>query len=340
MKPSTDPTYTQPIAILGGGAWGTALAVHLARNNQLVYLWEFERKQVAAMQKARCNQKHLPGVDFPETLQVFNDLAQAVDNVADILLVVPSFVFQQTLVSLKPFINTKSRIAWATKGIDPESNELFSQLITKIYGKIPMAVLSGPSFAKEVAAGLPTAITAAANNQNFAQDIVKHFNHQTFRVYTNDDLIGVQLGGAIKNVIAIACGASDGLKFGANAKSALITRGLAEMMRLGKAMGAKQNTFMGLSGLGDLVLTCTDDQSRNRRLGLEIAKGRGIDETEKLIGQVVEGVHTAKQIIYLAKQFKIEMPICEQVWRVLTEKFPLKYAVKKLIEREPKAELY
>jgi len=326
------------IAILGAGSWGSALAVHLASNDQTVHLWEFDQRQVMAMQQSRCNSLYLPGIEFPESIELFSDMDKAVKDVQDILLAVPSHAFRQTLQSLKPFLHSQSRLIWVTKGIDPKSCQLFHNVVEEVIGKRSLAVISGPSFAKEVARGLPTAVSVASNDITFAHDLVKRFNHQAFRIYTCDDLIGVQLGGAVKNVIAIAVGASDGLHYGANARSALITRGLAEITRLGIAMGAQPNTFMGLSGLGDLVLTCTDNQSRNRRFGLAIAQGMDIKTAEESIGQVVEGIYTAHQVMHLANQYKVEMPISEQVSRVIQNKIALKQAVKELLSREPKSE--
>lgn len=328
----------QPIAILGAGSWGTALAVHLANHGQEVHLWEFEQQQVKLLQQEHCNQRYLPNITLPNNIKIFADIAAAIDTIQDILLVVPSHTFRQTLTTLKPIIKPNTRIAWATKGIDPYSNKLFHEVVREILGQHPMAILSGPSFAKEVARKLPTVIAIAANDKNFAQDLVKRFNHGTFRVYTANDMVGVQLGGAIKNVIALAAGASDGLGFGANAISGLITRGLAEIMRLGLAMGAQPETFMGLSGLGDLVLTCTDNQSRNRRFGMLIAQGKTPKEAEQAIGQVVEGIHTAKQVMELAKQYKVEMPISQQVYRVLQQEITPKQAVMELLERPTKSE--
>lgn len=331
-------TQFSPIAILGAGSWGTALAIHLARNEQKVNLWEFDQTQVFAMQNEHCNNRYLPGCDFPDSIEIYSEICDAIAETQDILLAVPSHAFQQTLLSLKPCINRNTRIVWATKGIDQKSYCLLHELIINTLGERPMAVMSGPSFAKEVADGLPTAVVTASNSKEFTQDLVKRFNHQAFRVYMSNDLIGVQLGGAIKNVIAIAVGASDGLNFGANARSALITRGLAEIMRLGLAMGAEQKTLMGLSGLGDLVLTCTDNQSRNRRLGLAIASGKTIKEAENEIGQIVEGAYTAKQVVHLAYKHKIDMPISQQVHRVLIGEISLRNAVMELLSRHPKYE--
>jgi glycerol-3-phosphate dehydrogenase (NAD(P)+) len=326
------------MAILGAGSWGTALAIHLAQNEQSVNLWEFDAEQVALLQQDRVNQRYLPEIPLSDLISIFGDIKPAVESAQDILLVVPSFAFRETLISLKPLINSNIRIAWATKGIDHDSDKLLHELVIEHLGNRPIAVLSGPSFAKEMARGLPTAIVTASNDEKFMQDLVERFNRQAFRVYMSKDIIGVQLGGAVKNVIAIAVGASDGLHYGANARSALITRGLAEIMRLGLAMGADRHTFMGLSGMGDLVLTCTDDQSRNRRLGLAIAQGKSIETAVKEIGQVVEGIHTVEQVIYLANKYQVEMPICQQVFRVLNGKVQLRDAVTELLSRGPKFE--
>ena len=328
----------KPIAILGAGSWGTALAIHLASHGRTVRLWEFDKHQVKLMQRDHRNERYLSGIAFPKSLAVFGELSETLENVEEILLVVPSHVFRQTLISIKPFISKMTRIAWATKGIDPSTFKLLSELVVEELGERPMAVLSGPSFAKEVAEGLPTAVVVASNDENFSKTLVGQFNCGAFRVYTSPDLIGVQLGGAIKNVIALAAGASDGLGYGANARCGLITRGLSEMMRLGEAMGGKRETFTGLSGLGDLVLTCTDNQSRNRRFGLAMGEGKDRQEAEATIGQVVEGAHTANQVMHLAEKFQVEMPICECIWKILNDQILPKDAVSALLARLPKAE--
>ncbi len=338
LKMNKDISSLPPIAVIGAGSWGTALAIHLAQNKQTVRLWDHDPKHIHAMQKTRCNARYLPNVAFPKSLKLYTDLAEAVSNLEDILLVVPSHAFRNILQSLKPLITAKTRIAWGTKGIDPASHQLLHHIAEEILGKRSLAVLSGPSFAAEVAKGLPTAVSVASNSKNFASDLVHRFNHKMFRVYTSNDLIGVQLGGAVKNVIAIAVGVSDGLGYGANARSALITRGLAEIMRLGRAMGAKQNTFFGLSGIGDLILTCTDNQSRNRRLGLAIAGGADLKSAEKTIGQVVEGVHTAAQVMFLAEKHQVDLPICKQVNRIIRNEVSLETAVIELLSRQPKPE--
>ena len=328
----------KPIAILGAGSWGTALAVHLSRNEQIVHLWGHDPDKIAAMRLTKTNERYLPDISFPDSLHLFDDLTKAIENVSDILLVVPSFAFRSTLQLLKPLIQENVRIVWATKGIDHQSNQLFDKVSEEILGKRTLAVFSGPSFAKEVALGLPTAVLIASKDTVFLNDLVDRFNRQALRVYTSDDLTGAQLGGAIKNVIAIAVGISDGLEYGANARSAIITRGLAEMTKLGLAMGANPNTFTGLSGIGDLILSCLDDQSRNRRLGLLLGQGLNLEEAKRRIDQVIEGIHTASQVKYLSDIHQVDMPICQQVYRILSEETSPNEIVSMLLSRSPKAE--
>lgn len=329
---------TNAITILGAGSWGTALAIHLARNNKNVFLWGHNPQELTAMQTARCNTRYLPNITLPEKIQIVSDLKTALQKSHDILIVVPSHAFRTTLTTIKPYLNVSSRIAWATKGLDAQQHQLLHEIVNEILGELPLAILSGPTFAKEVARDLPTAITIASHSPTFTKDLTTCFHSKTFRVYTSNDVVGVELGGAMKNVLAIAVGIADGLGFGANARAALITRGLAEMMRLGLTLGAQRDTFMGLAGLGDLVLTCTDDQSRNRRFGLAVGKGNNLQQAEKNIGQVVEGIHTTKEIFYLAKQHHVETPICEQVYRVLYEGITPQAAVTALLSREQREE--
>lgn len=331
-------TKLTPITVLGAGSWGTALAIHLAHNNQSVYLWGHEAKEMAEMQSTRTNAPYLPDILFPENLQIESDLATAVKKADDILIVVPSHAFRAVLMQLKSMINHNTRIVWATKGLDALHHQLLHEVAAEIVGNIPIAVLSGPTFAKEVAQGLPTAITVASESSSFTRDLTQRLHGKNFRVYTSTDVAGVELSGAMKNVLAIAVGIADGLGFGANARAALITRGLAEMTRLGLVLGAQRETFTGLAGLGDLVLTCTDNQSRNRRFGLAIGASNTLKDAEQKIGQVVEGILTAKEIYHLAKYHKVELPICEQVYRVLHEQISPQDAVQALLSREPKAE--
>ena len=309
---------TQTIAVLGAGSWGTALAMLLGQNNHSVNLWSHNAEHAATMQKARENSRYLAGLTFPEKLNVSADLEVTLKDVRDILIVVPSHAFRQTLELIKPFMNDSHRISWATKGLESGSCKPLHQVATEVLGdKISLAVISGPTFAKEVAQGLPGAVTVASTDQTLALDWAHLLHNDHFRAYTSDDLIGVEIGGACKNVIAIAAGIADGMGFGANARAALIARALAEISRLGISLGAKSETFTGLTGLGDLVLTCTDDQSRNRRTGIALGEGKNLDVVIKEIGQVVEGVSTAKEVVALAQKQNIDMPITEQVFNVL-----------------------
>lgn len=333
-----EKTY-QPIAVLGAGSWGTALALYLARRGQEVRLWTIETDHAEIMQKQRVNERYLPGFDFPSSLIPMPDLAASVDQVSDILVAVPSVGFRATLQLLKPLIHPSTRIFWATKGLDEETGQLLDEVAIEILGKNrAFAAISGPSFAKEVAAGLPTAVVVASKDALFAKDLITRFNSQIFRVYLSKDIIGVEVGGTVKNVLAIATGISDGMGFGANARCALITRGLFEMRQLGVALGAQAETFMGLAGLGDLVLTCTDDQSRNRRFGLALGRGEKSQEAANAINQVIEGKRNAELVVQLARKHHIDMPICEMVWNILEKKFTPKEAMENLLSREPTVE--
>ncbi|MDO2948691.1 NAD(P)H-dependent glycerol-3-phosphate dehydrogenase [Aeromonas simiae] len=328
------------ISVLGAGSYGTALAISLARNGHPTLLWGHEAAHVAELEQARCNTAFLPDVPFPDALQLTSDLQAAVQAAPVLLLVVPSHVFGDVLTRLKPFLRPDSRIAWATKGLEPDSGRLLQEVAREILGEtIPLAVISGPTFARELAAGMPTAISVAATHDDFAEDL-SHLLHcdRSFRVYTNPDFVGLQLGGAVKNVIAIGAGLSDGLGFGANARTALITRGLVEMQRLGLALGADAKTFMGMAGLGDLVLTCTDNQSRNRRFGLALGAGKAVDTAMSEIGQVVEGYRNTKEVHLLAARCGVEMPICEQIYKVLYEGKDPKAAAIALLSRDKKDE--
>ncbi|HEY5720448.1 MAG TPA: NAD(P)H-dependent glycerol-3-phosphate dehydrogenase, partial [Gammaproteobacteria bacterium] len=279
-----------PIAVLGAGSWGTALAIRLAHNGNPTRLWGHDPDEVAPLARDRVNARYLPGAPFPAGLDATADLAAALAGVRDVLVAVPSHAFAETLGRLAGHAPAGMRVAWATKGLEPETGRLLSEVAAeRLPAAQALAVVSGPTFAREVAAGLPTAVTVAANRRAFADALTRRLHAETFRAYTSRDLVGVQLGGAVKNVLAIAAGIADGLGFGANARAALITRGLAEMLRLGRALGARRDTFMGLAGLGDLVLTCTDDQSRNRRFGLALGRGTPPARALAEIGQVVEG---------------------------------------------------
>ncbi len=327
------------MTVIGAGSWGTALAISLARNNVPTRLWGNEIELQADMARTRCNAHYLPGIDFPESLTVYTELEKSLQDVRDILLVVPSHAFREVLNTLKPLLPSHVRIAWATKGLDPTSNQLLHTVVYEVLGEsTPVAVLSGPTFAAEVAAGKPSALALASTDAAFAESLSQRFHSPHFRVYRNDDIIGVQLGGALKNVLAIATGISDGLELGANARCALVTRGLNEIMHLGQAMGAQSDTFMGLAGLGDLVLTCTDNQSRNRRFGLALGRGETVDAALKAIGQVVEGRGNAAQAKALSEQYAVEMPILMQVYEILYQDITPRDAVTALLMRPPTAE--
>ena len=327
-------------AVLGAGSWGTALAVLLANNGHPTLLWGRDRDRMAAMARERANPYYLPGATFPAQLQPVSDLGKLLATTGELLVAVPSHVFRATLESVYRVRPSDLRLAWATKGLEPATQYLFHRVATDIFGEtIPTAVVSGPTFAKEVVAGLPTAVTVASRFPAYADWLAGCLRNDSFRPYTSDDIVGVQLGGAVKNVLAIAAGIADGLGFGANARAALITRGLAEIMRLGDALGGRRETFMGLAGLGDLVLTCTDDLSRNRRFGLLLGKGHTVEEGLAAVGQVVEGLTTVREVVALAGRLKVEMPITHQVNRVLWEGLPPREAVQGLLARALRAEV-
>ena len=332
--------HSAPITIIGAGSWGTALAIQFARVGRPVRLWGRNAAHLKEMHSTHSNARYLPHVVFPDLLTVELDLANALSASGDVLIAAPSHAFRELLLQLKPFLSKDVKLAWATKGFELNTGMLPHQVVSEVLGSdISMAVLSGPTFAKEVGAGLPTAMTVASTDANYAMTLAKSISGHNFRAYTSTDLIGVEVGGAVKNVLAIGTGMSDGLGFGANTRIALITRGLVEMTRLGVALGAQKETFMGLAGLGDLVLTCTDNQSRNRRFGLAFAAGADTDLAQKEIGQVVEGVTASRAVMLVAKQHQVDMPICTQVFRTLHEGLSPKEAVKELMSRGIKAEV-
>jgi len=327
------------IAVLGAGSWGTALAILLARHGTPTLLWARDPAQAAAMNTERRNSRYLPDITFPASLGATGDLEQALAAADDLLLAVPSHSFRATLQAIAPYVTPTTRLAWATKGLEQGSRKLLHQVAAEeLGGDLAPAVISGPTFAREVAAGLPTAVTVASRDPGVARHFATCLHDTTFRAYTSDDVIGVELGGAVKNVLAIAAGIADGMGLGANTRAALITRGLAEMMRLGAALGGHPETFMGLAGLGDLVLTCTDDQSRNRRLGLALGRGTALAQAQQDIRQVVEGVQTAAEVWALARTLGVDMPITEQVFHVLHQGQPVATAVQALLAREQKEE--
>lgn len=330
---------SQPYAVLGAGSWGTALALQLARAGHTTLLWSHLTTHYQTMLRERRNEQYLPGIAFPDTLQPTDDLGASLAQARDVLIVVPSHAFRETIQKLKPFLGEQHRLAWGTKGLEQNSSKLLHQVVREELGvTIPIAAVSGPTFAMEVAHGQPGAITVASTNTEFADELANALQSEYFLTYTSDDITGVEVGGAVKNIMAIAAGIADGMGFGTNTRAALITRGLSEIMRLGVAMGGQRETFMGLSGLGDLVLTCSDDQSRNRRFGLALGKGMDVETAHNSISQVVEGIGTAKSVYMLSQEYQITMPITEQVYRVIYEGQSPRTAVQILMNRTPHPE--
>ncbi|WP_455478801.1 NAD(P)H-dependent glycerol-3-phosphate dehydrogenase [Bartonella sp. B10] len=331
---------TVSMTIIGAGSYGTALSIALARNGYRVLLWGYNPQHIRELQEYRCNQAFLPDIKFPDNVLPEVSLEAAITTSRNILISVPSHAFRQVLCNITPYLSKHSRIIWTTKGLEHGTGRLLHEVAREILGEqIPLAVFSGPTFAQELAIGLPTAITVAASNAEFSKELQQLFHSdKNFRVYKNEDMIGVQLGGAVKNVIAIGAGISDGMEFGANARIALITRGLAEISRLGIAMGADLATFMGMTGLGDLVLTCTDNKSRNRRFGILLGQGIDKEAAEKQVGQVVEGYLNTKEVRRLARRIGVEMPITEQIYQVLYCGKSVFEASNTLLSRDPKDE--
>lgn len=327
------------ITVLGAGSWGTALAMLLARNGASVRLWDRDTAHIETLVRDRVNQRYLPGIELPEAVLPVAGLEDALDGADFVLIAVPSGGFRNALQQVRTRIGTSFNLVWASKGLEPVSGKLLHEVVQQeLPGLRSAAAVSGPSFATEVARGLPTAVTVAAVDANYAQTVAALFHGPTFRTYTSEDVVGVELSGAAKNVLAIAAGISDGLGYGANARAALITRGLAEIMRLGAELGGQRETFMGLAGVGDLVLTCTDDQSRNRRLGLAIGRGIPLEKAVEEIGQAVEGLHTAKELDILAGSLGVEMPITKRVKHMLYDSESPAEAVQALLSRESKPE--
>jgi glycerol-3-phosphate dehydrogenase (NAD(P)+) len=327
------------IAVLGAGSWGTALAIQFARAGRPARLWGRDRTHVQAMAQERSNARYLPDVRFPDSLHLIDSLEAVVDGVNDVLLAVPSHAFRSLLTELKPLLPAAIRLCWATKGFELDSGRLPNQVAHDVLGPgRSVAVLSGPTFASEVGRGLPTAMTIASPDVDYAEKLARDLSSASFRAYTSTDITGVEVGGAVKNVLAIGAGLSDGLGFGANTRIALITRGLTEMTRLGVALGARRETFMGLAGLGDLVLTCTDNHSRNRRFGLALARGASVEAALQEIGQVVEGYQAARALRGVATREHVVMPIAEGLYGVLYEQLAVEQVVRGLMLRPIKPE--
>jgi glycerol-3-phosphate dehydrogenase (NAD(P)+) len=325
------------IAVLGAGAWGTALAIALVRHHQ-VALWARNAAQVAEMRSARKNARYLPNAVLPEALGIEADFAVAARG-GELNVIATPLAGLRGALRLLHAVAPSTPVIWVCKGLESGSQRLPHQIVAEELGeRVPCGALTGPSFAEEVAKGLPTAITLASADPGFAEKTAQALHNARLRVYANHDVIGAEVGGAVKNVMAIAAGISDGMGFGLNARAALITRGLAEITRLGLALGAKRETFMGLAGMGDLILTCTGDLSRNRRVGLALAKGLQLERILQELGQTAEGVSSAREVAVLARRFGIEMPITQAVNSILYDGVPASEAVEQLLGRDPKLE--
>jgi glycerol-3-phosphate dehydrogenase (NAD(P)+) len=328
----------EPMTVVGAGSWGSALAIQLARTGHPVKLYGRDAAQIAAMRRDRRNNRYLPAAPFPETLELTDSLAEALTTARDVLIAVPSHGFRATLEELVPRIEAHTRIAWATKGFELETGLLPHQIVASLFKDKPGAVLSGPTFASEVGANLPTAMTVASSDGEYAKEWALRLSGPNFRAYTQNDILGVEVGGAVKNVIAIGSGIADGVGFGANTRVALMSRGLAERMRLGVKLGGARETFMGLAGLGDLVLTCTDNQSRNRRFGMALGRGESATSAQGAIQQVVEGVGAARAVQVVAAKHDVDMPICQEVYEIIYQGKPVRDAVQALMGREVRSE--
>ena len=327
------------VAVLGAGSWGTALAALIARHCGRATLWGRDADIIAAIDAGHENPRYLPGIPLPDALHATTDLARALHDADLVLVVVPSHAFAETLHLLALHRPAHAGVAWATKGFEPGSGRFLHEVADEILGgNVPLAVVTGPSFAKEVAIGLPTALTVHSDNADFAQAVADVLHGPAFRAYTGDDMLGAELGGAMKNVLAVATGVSDGMQLGLNARAGLITRGLNEMLRLSAAIGAQPETLMGLAGLGDLVLTCTGDLSRNRRLGLALGRGQSLQDAVREIGQVVESVQTVDEVMRQAQRHGIELPISSAVQAVLHGEITPEDGLRQLLARDQKAE--
>lgn len=331
-------TEQATIALFGAGSWGTALAMQLARNKVRVNLWGHEPQHIENLIRDGENREFLPGISLHDNIVPQSSLETCLETANTVLIAIPSKAFRGFLKQISGLIKPDIAVFWASKGFEIETGKLLHELVIEELPGHNYGVISGPTFATEVARGLPAAITCAGNNSTDTASFAGLLHGNRFRCYTSEDVIGVELGGALKNILAIAVGIADGLGFGANTRAALMTRGLSEVMRLGNRLGAQQETLMGLAGLGDLILTCTDDQSRNRRFGLAIGEGKSISESETVVGQTVEGLRAARAIYLLSQELKLELPIMEQVYRVLYEDVKPVEAVQNLENRPQRAE--
>lgn len=328
------------VAVLGAGSWGTALAMQLVRAGTVPLLWDWDSRHLEAMRVARRNEQFLPDYPLPPSLILEPDLERAVRAAEEVIVVVPSHAFVGVIRQIAPWLRPGQGVSWACKGLEPGTGQFLHEPAQQLFGDSrPLAVITGPSFAVEVAADLPTAITVAGTEPAYCARIARLLHGGNFRAYTSDDILGAELGGSLKNVLAIATGICDGMGLGDNARAALVTRGLAEMMRLGRVLGAREQTLTGLTGMGDLVLTCTGNLSRNRRLGLALGAGKTVDEAVAEIGQVVEGVKTAVEVWRLARRHGVEMPISEQVYGIVHQGLNPSQCLRDLLSREQKQEV-
>lgn len=327
------------IMILGGGSWGTALASLLAKNKEEVFFWVRNKEQFKSIKETRENKKYLPNIKIPDRVKVVNSYREAIDICNIVVLAIPSQNIRGLLVELKDYLSNSTLVVNVSKGIEQKTLKTISEVCKEIIPNNPYIVLSGPSHAEEVGKDLPTTVVAASENKNYAKKIQEIFTSNTFRVYTNEDVKGVELGGSLKNVIAIASGISDGLGYGDNTKAALMNRGIIEISRLADKLGADKMTFLGLAGIGDLIVTCTSMHSRNRRAGILIGKGKSVEEAIKEVGMVVEGIYTTEAAFKLAKENNVEMPIVEELYKIIYEGKKAKESVDSLMTRDKKDEL-
>jgi glycerol-3-phosphate dehydrogenase (NAD(P)+) len=327
------------IMVLGGGSWGTALASLLAKNKEEVFFWVRNKEQFKSIKETRENKKYLPNIKIPDSVKVVNSYREAIDICNIVVLAIPSQNIRGLLVELKDYLSNSTLVVNVSKGIEQKTLKTISEVCKEIIPNNPYIVLSGPSHAEEVGKDLPTTVVAASENKNYAKKIQEIFTSNTFRVYTNEDVKGVELGGSLKNVIAIASGISDGLGYGDNTKAALMNRGIIEISRLADKLGADKMTFLGLAGIGDLIVTCTSMHSRNRRAGILIGKGKSVEEAIKEVGMVVEGIYTTEAAFKLAKENNVEMPIVEELYKIIYEGKKAKESVDSLMTRDKKDEL-
>jgi len=329
-----------PVGVLGAGAFGTALAIQLSRRGAPAFLWGRDATAMATMQESRENARYLKGCALPAQLVATSDLNRLVTESGDLVIATPSHSLRETCERLRPLLRPEQGVACAAKGLEPGSGKLAHDVIGEVLGSSrSIAVISGPTFAKELGLGLPTAVTVAANDPAFAERMALRFHGDGFRAYTSTDLVGVEIGGAAKNVLAIAVGIADGLGLGANTRSAMITRGLNEITRLACALGAQPETLMGMAGLGDLVLTCTDNQSRNRRYGIQLGQGATPEQAKATLEGVVEGVRAAPEVLRVARSLGVDLPLLEMAGAVIAGQVSPIEAMKRLADRPLRAEL-